>query len=220
MRPSRTAIITLVRLLTGVRARWLGVNPADVSTQRVYFANHTSHLDAVVLWASLPDALRRHTRPVAARDYWATGLARPYLARHVLNAVLVERKNISVKNNPLAPMLDALDAGDSLIIFPEGTRNAGESECTDDGAHAGGRTHAAEPREFKGGIYHLAHHRPALEFVPVWIDNVNRVLPKGEFLPVPMLGSVTLGAPLALREGETKETFLARARAALLALRK
>jgi len=204
MRPSRTAIITLVRLLTGVRARWVGANPADAAAQRVYFANHTSHLDAVVLWASLPDALRRRARPVAAQDYWSSGLVRPWLARHVLNAVLVERQRISVKNNPLAPMLDALDAGSSLIIFPEGTRNA----------------NTAEPGEFKGGIYHLAHHRPALEFIPVWIDNVNRVLPKGEFLPVPMLGSVTLGAPLALREGETKESFLARARAALLALRK
>jgi len=207
MRPSRTAIITLVRLLTGVRARWLGANPSDAAAQRVYFANHTSHLDAVALWSSLPDALRRHTRPVAAQDYWTSGLVRPYLARHVLNAVLVERQRISVKNNPLAPMLDALDAGDSLIIFPEGTRNANED------------AHAAL-REFKGGIYHLARHRPALEFVPVWIDNVNRVLPKGEFLPVPILGSVTLGEPLALRETETKETFLARARAALLSLRK
>ncbi|OAM89006.1 1-acyl-sn-glycerol-3-phosphate acyltransferase [Termitidicoccus mucosus] len=200
----RAAIITFVRLLTGVRARWLGVNPADVA-QCVYFANHTSHLDAVALWAALPDGLRGRTRPVAARDYWMSGLVRPWLARHVLDAVLVERKNISTKNNPLAPMLDALDAGSSLIIFPEGTRNAG-----------GG----AEPGGFKSGIYHLARHRPKTGFIPVWIDNVNRALPKGEFLPVPMLGGLTMGAPLTLREDEDREAFLLRARDALLALRK
>ena len=204
MRLPRAAIIALVRLLTGVRSRWLGVNPADMP-QCVYFANHTSHLDAVVLWAALPDGLRDRTRPVAARDYWTSGLVRPWLARHVLNAVLVERRDISVKNNPLAPMLDALDAGSSLIIFPEGTRATG-----------GG----AEPGRFKSGIYHLARHRPKTGFIPVWIDNVNRMLPKGEFLPVPMLGGLTMGAPLMLRRDETKEAFLLRARDALLVLQK
>jgi 1-acyl-sn-glycerol-3-phosphate acyltransferase len=116
--------------------------------------------------------------------------------------VLIERKKVTVKNNPLAPMLAALEAGGSLIIFPEG-----------------GRMEGAELGTFKSGIFHLACHRPELEFVPVWIDNLNRVLPKGEFLPVPMLGSVTVGASLKMIAGETKSAFLDRARAALDALR-
>jgi 1-acyl-sn-glycerol-3-phosphate acyltransferase len=196
---SKFLIIGLVRTLTGVRARWVGTEPS--AKQRIYFANHTSNLDAVVIWASLPTELRAKTRPVAAQDYWTKGLVRPYLAKHVFNVVLIERKNVTVKSNPLTPMLAALDAGSSLIIFPEGGRMAG-----------GGLG------EFKSGIHHLAAKRPEVELVPVWIDNVNRVLPKGEFLPVPMLGSVTVGAPMNLTAEDTKETFLTRARAALAQL--
>lgn len=192
-------VIGFVRILTGVRARWAGAEPS--ARQRIYFANHTSNLDAVVIWAALPGMLRASTRPVAAQDYWTKGVTRPYLARHVFNAVLIERKNITVKNNPLTPMLAALDAGSSLIIFPEGGRMAN-----------------GEPGVFKSGIFHLASKRPEVEFVPVWIDNVNRVLPKGEILPVPMLGSVTIGTPLTLAEGEAKDEFLARARAAVCQL--
>lgn len=195
----RAFIIGLVRFLTGVRARWRDCEPT--TAQRIYFANHTSNLDAVVVWASLPATIRVRTRPVAAHDYWTKGLVRPYLAKHVFNAVLIERKNVTVKNNPLTPMLAALDEGFSLIIFPEGGRMAG-----------------GEPTAFKSGIAHLAGKRPDVELVPTWIDNVNRVLPKGEILPVPMLGSVTIGAPLKLAEGESKETFLTRARSALCVL--
>lgn len=191
--------ILLVRLLTGVRAHWRGIEPE--AKQRVYFANHTSNLDAVVIWAALPEALRKVTRPVAAHDYWSQGLVRPYLAKRVFNAVLIERKNVTVKNNPLTPMLAALDAGSSLIIFPEG-----------------GRMPGGEPAPFKSGIHHLAAKRPDVEFVPVWIDNVNRVLPKGEILPVPMLGSVTVGTPMRMADGEAKEAFLQRAHAALCQL--
>jgi len=197
---TRVLIIGMLRLLTGVRARWMDGGPTNA--QRVYFANHTSNLDALVVWAALPAPVREHTRPVAAQDYWQAGLVRPYLARRVFNAVLIERKNVTVKTNPLAPMLAALGAGASLIIFPEGGRMAG-----------------GEVGEFKGGIYHLASHRPGLELVPVWIENMNRVLPKGEFLPVPILGGVTVGAPLRLADGEARPAFLARARAALETLR-
>ena len=197
----RAIIIGLIRLLTGVRARWTTGEPS--MTQRIYFANHTSNLDAVVVWAALPPVLRKITRPVAAQDYWLKGPVRRYLAKHVFQAVLIERKKVTVKTNPLAPMLAALDEGSSLIIFPEG-----------------GRMEGAELAPFKSGIYHLARHRPEVEFVPAWIDNVNRVLPKGEFLPVPMLGNVTMGAALKLAADETKDGFVDRARLALEALRK
>ena len=100
-------------------------------------------------------------------------------------------------------MKQALDEGASLIVFPEGTRN------TDDNTVL---------LPFKAGIYHLADTRPGTEFVPLWIDNINRVLPKGKFLPIPLLCEVHVGTPLSLHEGETKEAFLERSRNALLAL--
>jgi 1-acyl-sn-glycerol-3-phosphate acyltransferase len=123
------------------------------------------------------------------------------LAKDVFNAVLIERKQVTRASNPLAPMLDALSAGDSLIIFPEGTRGPGH-----------------EIAEFKPGLFHLAKGCPSAEFVPVFIENLSRVLPKGEIFPVPILCSVNFGTPLTLRDGESKPDFLTRAREAVVAL--
>jgi 1-acyl-sn-glycerol-3-phosphate acyltransferase len=192
-------IAGFARALTGARARWRGCEPEE--RQRVYFANHTSNLDFVLLWAALPTSLRRVTRPVAAQDYWRGGSAREFLAKRVFRAVLIERRRVTKDNNPLAPMLESLGAGDSLIIFPEGTR------------HPDGEVGA-----FKPGLYHLAKARPDVEFVPVFIENLNRVLPKGEILPVPILCSVNFGAPMTWRAAEGKTEFLERARSAMLDL--
>jgi len=189
-------IAFLVQALCGARARWLGCDPAE--RQRIYFANHSSHLDAIVLWAALPPILRARTRPVAARDYWAASRVRLWLAEKVFRALLIERRKVTVEANPLRDMLAAIDAGDSLILFPEGTRSP-----------------QLEPRAFKSGLFHLAKHRPLVELVPVYLENLNRILPKGEALPVPLLGSVTLGAPILLEPGQTKESFLERARQAV-----
>jgi len=192
-------IASLARFLTGARAHWHGCLPE--AKLRVYFANHTSNLDLVLLWASLPPELRRITRPVGAQDYWSSGI-RAFLSLRVFRAVLIERKQVTKSNNPLRPMLAALEGGESLIIFPEGTRNPN-----------------GEVNEFRAGLFHLAKARPDVEFVPVFIDNLNRVLPKGEILPVPILCSVRFGTPLTLADGEAKPQFLTRAREAMLALR-
>jgi 1-acyl-sn-glycerol-3-phosphate acyltransferase len=183
----------LFRALCGARARWQGCEAVD--RQRVYFANHTSHLDAVVLWATLPRELRARTRPVAARDYWTASRVRLWLAERVFHALLIERRKVTAQENPLREMLAALDAGDSLILFPEGTRSS-----------------QLEPQAFKSGLFHLIKQRPQVEFVPVYLENLNRILPKGEMLPVPLLGSVTIGVPVRLGPGETRESFLERAR--------
>ncbi|SDH35885.1 1-acyl-sn-glycerol-3-phosphate acyltransferases [Pseudomonas benzenivorans] len=193
------AITSGARLLTGARALWLGCTAQPV--QRLYFANHSSHGDFVLLWASLPAELRRSTRPVAGADYWLTGSVRRYLIQRVFNAVLVDRQRASPDSNPLQPMLDALDRGDSLILFPEGTRNL-----------------EAGLLPFKSGLYHLARTRPGVELIPVWIANLNRVMPKGRALPLPLLCTLSFGAPLAYLEEEGKAAFLERARNALLAL--
>jgi 1-acyl-sn-glycerol-3-phosphate acyltransferase len=189
------------KLLTGARAHWLGCAPER--KLRVYFANHTSNLDFVVLWAAMPRHLRVVTRPVAAHDYWTAGPVRLALARSVFKAVLIERRKVTRANNPMEPMLAALRAGYSLIIFPEGGRMSGDGIG-----------------EFRGGLFHLAKEGLGIEFVPAYIENLNRVMPKGEFLPIPILCSVTFGAPLQTDPAEGKTAFLARAHEALLELSK
>jgi 1-acyl-sn-glycerol-3-phosphate acyltransferase len=192
--------VNLIRLISGANVRWQGCLPA--TTQRIYFANHTSHLDAAVMLASLPDEVRALARPVAARDYWMKGKLRRYLALHTFNAVLIDREKVGAHDNPIDRLVEAAGERYSLIIFPEGTRSLN-----------------GEISPFKSGIYHLAKRRPDIEFVPVLIDNLNRILPKGEFLPVPFLSSVSFGTPLKLGPGETKAAFLERARSAVINLR-
>ena len=193
-------ITSAARLITGARALWLGCTPQPV--QRLYFANHSSHGDFVLLWAALPEPLRRRTRPVAGADYWCQPGIRNFLIRQVFNGVLIDRQHSASESNPLQPVLDAFAQGDSLIFFPEGTRN-----LTDDPL-----------LPFKGGLYHLATANPQVELVPVWIANLNRVMPKGRALPLPLLCTLSFGEPLHLELDESKHAFLERARQALLNL--
>ena len=195
------AVTGLARIVTGVRGEWAGCLP-EARRPRIYFGNHRSHGDFVLIWTVLPPLLRRGTRPVAAADYWGRGRLRSFIGRYIFDAVLVEREAATRDSDPLAPLAAALEAGSSLILFPEGTRN----------------TTAAPLLPFKSGLYRLARHRPDIELVPVWIDNLNRVLPKGEFVPVPLLCTVTFGEPLTLLTGEGSVPFRERCRGALLAL--
>ena len=192
------ALLGFVRLLTGAQARWYGSPPK--AEQRIYFANHQSHADLVMIWAALPEELRSITRPIAARDYWTKSDFKRWITTAVFNAVYVDRERQG-DEDPLQPLIDALQSGDSLIIFPEGTRG-----------------HAAEPQAFKAGLYNLALRFPDVVLVPAWIANVQRVMPKGEVVPVPVLCSVTFGAPIRLEPGEERRAFLDRARAAVIAL--
>lgn len=196
---SALAITGGARAVTGARALWLGCAPQPV--QRIYFANHRSHADFVLLWSALPPPLRARTRPVAGADYWQKSAVRSYLINRVFNGVLVDRVRADAQANPLQPMLDALDAGDSLIMFPEGTRNL------EDGL-----------LPFKSGIFRLGQARPQVELVPVWISNLHRVMPKGKLLPLPILCTLSFGTPLHVGPDEDKDSFLARARAGLVAL--
>jgi len=192
-------LANLAKLLSGATLRWVDCEPD--SCQRVYFANHTSHLDALVLWSSLPKYLRFNTRPVAAQDYWMGGPVRRYMAS-VFNVILIDRKKIKVHNSPIDMMVREMGSTDSLIVFPEGSR-----------------TLTGEMGEFKSGLYHLAKKRPDLELLPVYIDNLNRVMPKGELLPVPLLSCITIGPPIWLETGENKKQFLKRAQEAVLRLK-
>ena len=166
------SLFLLVSFLTGIRTKFEG----DIRfspERKVYFANHNSHADFVMVWISLPKKWRRAARPVAGADYWLKSAFRRFLINHVFNGLLIMRNGSDPK----------------AVLLP-----------------------------FKSGIYHLARENPDVGFVPVWIDNISRVLPKNKLVPVPVLCSVSLGEPLHLREGEEKDAFLHRAREAMLAL--
>ncbi len=236
-------LLGLVRVLTGSQARWYGCPPK--AEQRIYFANHQSHADLVMIWAALPEELRSITRPIAARDYWTKSPFRQWITTAVFNAIYVERQAATPGpavgtvptgpvpdvdgaspggpepaaeappppspealraalpgTDPLAPLARALENGDSIIIFPEGTRGHGD-----------------DPQPFKSGLFRLAQMFPQVVLVPAWINNVQRVIPKGEVVPVPILCSVTFGAPIQLEPGEERRPFLDRARRAVMALR-
>lgn len=196
----------LTRLILGANARWYC--PQETAVQRVYFANHTSHLDTLLLWSLLPPQARSLTRPVAAKEYWNTTRLRRFIAQKVFNAVLIERPNhdggeesssrVALASRAFSIILEEMGETHSLIIFPEGTRG-----------------NSATMRPFKSGLYHLACKKPGLEMIPVYLENLNRILPKGELLPIPLLSSVTFGTPLFLGEHETKKSFLERARRAI-----
>ncbi|MEK9951828.1 MAG: lysophospholipid acyltransferase family protein [Curvibacter sp.] len=204
-------LLGLVRVLTGAQARWHGCPPKV--EQRIYFANHQSHADLVLIWAALPQELRHITRPIAAKDYWTQTPLKKWITTAVFNAVYVERNAsrpadsapaipAEPAGDPLTPLVEALEHGDSIILFPEGTRG-----------------HAEEPQPFKAGLYNLALKFPQVVLVPTWINNVQRVMPKGEVVPVPILCSVTFGEPIRVEPGEERRAFLDRARQAVIALR-
>ena len=204
----RFALIVLVKLLVGAQARWVTSAPVetdksppslfDKSAQSIFFTNHSSHLDTLALWTALPAEIRAKTRPVAAKDYWGCGTIKRFIALKVLNCVLIDREQL---RDPLAPLLAALAAGDSLIIFPEGTRRA-----------------QVEPSDFKGGLYHLAEAFPKVQLIPVYLDTLHRSMPKGSILPVPLICTVRFGDVMHLQANEHKKAFLNRARGAVIAL--
>ena len=198
-RVTGSALAAFAWAVTGVRPIWLGSRPSD--RQRIYFANHASHGDFILLSACLPPEERQRTRAAAAADYWGKTELRRFIAEDMLSSVLIERNWVNRSVDPMKVMTDVLDQGDSLIIFPEGTRNDSD-----------------ELLRFRSGLYNLTISRPDIELIPCWIENMSRVLPKGEFLPVPLLCRVVFGAPLALEPDESRIAFLRRAREALIDL--
>ncbi|MCA9802585.1 MAG: 1-acyl-sn-glycerol-3-phosphate acyltransferase [Cyanobacteria bacterium HKST-UBA02] len=190
----------LTELSAGIARRVFGLTETcpDVASQekpRIYFSNHTSHLDFLLLWSVLPVELRRNTVAAAAADYWCSNVFRRWVAGHLFHAIMIERHDISRDNNPITLVIEELDRGHSVIIFPEG-----------------GRSEGPEIAELKSGLYHIARRRPDIELVPAFIHNANRALPKGQSLPIPLICSVSFGTPMRLMPGESKGDFVARAR--------
>lgn len=196
----RSFLALLAQFLSGASSVWRNSQPD--TCQRVYFGNHSSHLDVIALWSALPPYVRKVTRLVAAKDYWDATPIRRYISRRLFNAILIEREDVKVHSSPVLYMLEEMGNKYSIIVFPEGGRQSG-----------------GEIAEFKSGLYYLCKRRPELELIPVYLDNMNRILPRGAYLPVPMLSRVVFGPPMWLEKNEKKADFLARARQAVIDLR-
>ncbi len=183
-----------IRMLTGVNLDWRRKHPPSKNCSQIYFANHSSHLDFLLIWSVLPRELRLQTHPVAARDYWTKSLIRQWLAKSVFRAVLIERNRITRDNNPMDELGEVLRTKGSLILFPEGTRSD-----------------EVGINSFQSGLYHLASKHPDTELIPIYLNNLNRILPKGEVLPVPLICSIRFGESIKLQPDESKADFLLRA---------
>ena len=195
-----TFLCLITSFITGVTSKQAS-DLAFTPTNKEYYANHASHGDIVLVWISLPKTWRMLTQPVAGADYWLGSKLKAFIAEQVFRVLLIDRQHDP--KQAVAAMDGALKQGKSLILFPEGTRNTTDDQVL---------------LPFKSGLYHLARENENVEFVPVWINNINRVLPKGKILPIPLLCDVRIGEVIKKLPDEDKTEFLTRTRQALLDL--
>lgn len=171
-------IRSIVLLVLGLNVRHRERLPR--SGPAVIVANHNSHLDTMVLMSLFPLRLLPKLHPVAAMDYFLTSRLFSWFTLKVVGILPIKRTVQRGDENPLAPCNKALEDGQILIVFPEGTR--GEPE---------------QLQSFKGGIARLAENNPAVPVVPVFLHGLGKALPKGEALLVPFFCDIFVGAPLA-----------------------
>lgn len=174
------AVKPFMALFIGLRVR--GREHLAGTEPFVLIANHSSHLDTISLLSLFPLRRLRRIRPVAAADYFERNRFVSLFTKTLFNILPIARKNITTENNPLRRMRDAIEAGDSLIIFPEGTRGSGE-----------------QIGEFRSGVAHLIEKTPGVPVVPAYLVNMGRSLPKGEFIPVPFFCEIRIGASRILQ---------------------
>ncbi|MGE3538024.1 MAG: lysophospholipid acyltransferase family protein [Candidatus Tectimicrobiota bacterium] len=176
-----------VGLWMGLRVR--GREHLPPTDPFILVANHSSHLDTLALLSLFPLARLRHVHPVAAADYFERNKAIALLTRTACNILPIARRNITADNDPIPRMVEALRAGQSLILFPEGTRGSGE-----------------DIGPFRSGIARVLEQVPRVPVVPAYLLNMGRSLPKGEYIPVPFFCEVRLGKPLQLQGSHQEVT--------------
>ena len=166
----------LLLLLSGIRAE--GSERLPHRGPAILVANHNSHLDTLALMSLFPSATLPRVRPVAARDYFYATPLRRFVAERLVGILPLERRGVKKRegHHPLEPLAEALDRGEILIIYPEGSR--GEP---------------GKLRPFKSGFAHLAKMRPHVPVIPVEIQGTDRALPKDEALWVPFIIDIHIG---------------------------
>jgi 1-acyl-sn-glycerol-3-phosphate acyltransferase len=166
----------------------------------IIIANHNSHADTLALTSLFPTRLVPKVRPIAAEDYFLKTRFMAWFSTRCMGILPFDRNARAKGIDPLVPLVAALDRGEILILFPEGTR--GEPEMLSG---------------FKKGVAHLSYQRPAVPIVPVYLHGLGKVLPRGAFIPVPFFADVFVGDPIAERP-PTPDAFVAVLEASVRAL--
>lgn len=182
---------TGLKIFTGSKV----IHPENLVYQGpcIIVGNHNSHLDTISIMANLPMSQLIHTHPVAAGDYFGTSPFKARLTRFFVNALLIPRhrpKAGETGPDPIKMMLDMLDSGESLIVFPEGSR--GEPEIL---------------QRFKRGVGLVLEERPHIPYIPVYMKGMGKVLPKGDPIPVPFDSYMYVGKPV-WTNSRTAETIV------------
>lgn len=172
----RVFMRNFLRVIVGVK--YHNLHHLRNSRQFVLVSNHNSHLDTMALLSALSLKQLSNTHPVAAGDYFGQSPTRSFFTRYFVNAILIRRKPAKGEHNPIRVMSEVLKKGDSLILFPEGSR--GEPE---------------KMQQFKKGIGLLMKLNPDIPYIPVFMKGMGKVLPKGERLLVPFDSYVCFGEP-------------------------
>lgn len=171
---SHIGFVRPVLAILGVRYRRRNLVPRGPC---LVVANHNSHLDAAVLLTLFPLSRVPRVHPVAAADYFGKTWFLRALSMFLMNAIPIERKPIA-GSDPLASVKQAIDAGDSLIFFPEGSR---------------GEAGVVAP--FRQGIGRIIRAFPGLQVVPVFLSGPERIWPRGQVVPVPLSIDANVGKP-------------------------
>lgn len=177
---------TFLKLIVGVKY----INKDALSKEKLFIivSNHNSHIDTMALMAALNYSQLHITHPVAAGDYFGSSALKSKVTKLFTNALLIPRKPVNGAQNPIRMMTDCLNKGDSLILFPEGSR--GEPE---------------KMQEFKKGIGLLLKMNNKVPYIPVFMKGMGRILPKGERLLVPFDSYVHIGNPVFCSSENTDE---------------
>lgn len=173
---------------------WLGLlvrnrERLPLAGPAIIAANHNSHLDILALYSLFPLKLIPRVRPVAAADYFLRNRWLAWFSLHVVGIVPVVRSGNHADKDPLADCYAALERGEILVIFPEGSR--GDAEVL---------------TRLKSGIWHLTRRHPEVPITPVFMHGLGRSMPRGAWIPLPLFVDVFVGG--SVEHNDDKHLFM------------